>query len=117
MVDARPFARAMGYPRFNGEVYSPGEDDARLSRQIERVFVCMQDERWLTLSEISTATGDPPASVSAQLRHLRKTRFGSYLVSKRPRGERCDGLWEYQLGNPDYRLTVGDEHNDQRFVF
>lgn len=83
--------------RFNGPVYDPKYDQFRLSGQILRVFDCMVDAKWRTLDEISKATGDPHASVSAQLRHLRKERFGSHTVEKRSRGERESGLWEYQL--------------------
>lgn len=43
--------------------------------------------------------GDPAASVSAQLRHLRKPRFGGFVVEKRPRGDRERGLWEYRLAS------------------
>jgi len=52
------------------------------------------------LSEIAAAAGDPEASVSAQLRHLRKPRFGSYVVEKRPRGDRSAGLFEYRVSRP-----------------
>lgn len=83
--------------RFDGSDYQPALDDERLSGQILRVFGCMKDERWRTLAEIADATGDPPASISAQLRHLRKERFGSHTVNKRSRGERERGLFEYQL--------------------
>jgi hypothetical protein len=57
----------------------------------------MKDGQWRTLEEIAQATGDPQASVSAQLRHLRKNKFGSYIVNKRSRGDREHGLWEYQV--------------------
>ena len=57
---------------------------------------------WLTLEELARLTHYPPASISAQLRHLRKPRFGGYAVVKRsrrmPGGMRGDGfgtLWEY----------------------
>jgi len=83
--------------RFNGPDYDPAYDDIRLTGQILRVFNLMKDERWRTLDEISTATGDPQASISAQLRHLRKERFGEHFVGKRSRGDRVNGLWEYQL--------------------
>lgn len=83
--------------RFDGPVYSPEKDNARLTGQIERIFSLMKDARWRTLEEISKATNDPPASISAQLRHLRKMRFGRHAVDKRPRGERSQGLWEYRL--------------------
>ena len=42
----------------------------------------------------AVATGDPPESVSAQLRHLRKERFGSHTVEKKYLG---DGLYVYRL--------------------
>lgn len=86
---------------FNGSDYDHDFDHARLTGQIKRVFDCMSDRAWRTLAEIEALTGDPPASISAQLRHLRKRRFGSYSVLKRPRGERERGLWEYQLGAPE----------------
>lgn len=82
---------------FDGPVYVPGWDAERLTGQILRIFDLMQDGEWRTLSEIATATGDHEASISAQLRHLRKERFGSHTVLKRPRGDRTRGLFEYQL--------------------
>jgi hypothetical protein len=84
-------------PDFSGPVYDRDFDHVRLSGQIRRVFRLMADGRWRTLAEIASATGDPPASVSAQLRHLRKDRFGAHAVEKRPRGDRTNGLWEYKL--------------------
>lgn len=83
--------------RFAGDDYDPKQDDARLLSQLARVFGLMRDEQWRTLQEIEKATGDPQASISAQLRHLRKSRFGSHEVEKRPRGERERGLYEYSL--------------------
>lgn len=84
-------------PHFNGSEYSPNMDFRRLSNQIERVRACMQDGQWRTLDEISKTTGDPHASISAQLRHLRKPRFGAFVVDKRARGERDRGLYEYRV--------------------
>lgn len=83
--------------RFNGSDYKPEFDDERLSGQIKRVFDCMKDGNFRTLQEIELITGDGQASISAQLRHLRKERFGSNTVEKRSRGERKNGLWEYKL--------------------
>ena len=83
--------------RFNGPAYAAKHDQKRLTGQILRIFSLMQDARWRTLAEIEESTGDPPASVSAQLRHLRKERFGSHAVDKRPRGNRASGLWEYRV--------------------
>lgn len=84
-------------PEFNGSNYVPALDKERLGRQLDRVRACMQDGQWRTLSEIEACTGDPAASVSAQLRHLRKPRFGNHTVTKRCRGVRSHGLFEYQL--------------------
>jgi len=75
----------------------PEHDDKRLKGQILRVYNCMKDSKWRTLREISDITGDGEASISAQLRHLRKDRFGGHTVNKQSRGERDNGLWEYQL--------------------
>ena len=83
--------------RFNGDDYVPGRDDPRLRTQIEKIFDLMRDASWRTLDEISVVTGAPPASVSAQLRHLRKKRFGEHEVDKRHRGEEKFGLYEYRL--------------------
>jgi predicted transcriptional regulator len=85
---------------FDGPDYVPDLDKARLTGQILRVYACMMDGQWRTLDEIAYVTGDPEASVSAQLRHLRKEKFGSHEVRKRRRGEGKRGLWEYQLVVP-----------------
>ncbi len=74
-------------PRFNGSCYDPEFDQDRLTGQIRRVYVLMIDGQWRTLDEIHASTGDPPASISAQLRNLRKERFGSHIVDKRRRGD------------------------------
>ena len=59
---------------------------------------------WLTLDELAKLTHYPPASISAQLRHLRKPEYGGYAVEKQPRavgralrGEDFGTVWEYQL--------------------
>lgn len=82
---------------FDGPAYSPEHDQARLTGQILRVFEAMKDARWRTLDEIVSLTGDPHASVSAQLRHLRKPRFGAHTVERRHRGDKARGLYEYRV--------------------
>lgn len=74
-------------------------DEARLRTQLEVVRDVMLDAagEWLTLGEIEERTGYGQASISAQLRHLRKPKHGGYAVEKRPRGERERGLWEYRV--------------------
>src|SRR5690242_13840143 len=83
---------------------------AGASRRRQRDVLCdvmlsaRQCDTWLTLDELSKLTHYPPASISAQLRHLRKPEFGGYAVEKRPRavgkvlrGEDFGTVWEYQL--------------------
>jgi len=48
-----------------------------------------QCETWLTLEELAKLTHYPQASISAQLRHLRKPEYGGHVVEKRPRGTGC----------------------------
>lgn len=71
---------------------------------------------WLTLNEIAEATEFGEASISAQLRHLRKKEHGGYRVEKRRRrqlrpragttrrrsrgDERAPIVWEYRVLRP-----------------
>lgn len=87
----------MNKPHFNGPAYDAPIDHGRLTKQHERIRVLMLDGAWRTLSEIADATGDPVASISAQLRHLRKPRFGSHIVERRARADRSAGLFEYRI--------------------
>lgn len=82
---------------FNGPSYEPALDEKRLKGQMLRIVKLMIDGEWRTLNEINEDTGDPPASISAQLRHLRKKRFGGNIVDKRRRDDDTRGLWEYHL--------------------
>ena len=83
--------------RFNGSDYIPEFDQERLTGQIKRIYSLMIDGKWRTLNEIENTTSDPQASISAQLRHLRKERFGSHIIQKQRRGKPSDGLFEYKL--------------------
>ena len=88
-------------PEFDGSDYISVLDKFRLTGQIRKIFNLMQDGRWRTLREIEVETGYPQASISAQLRHLRKAKFGSHIIEKRKRGYADQGLFEYQL-NANY---------------
>ena len=79
---------------FDGSDYVPERDNPRLKGQLLRIWQEVKDGRWKTLRSIAMATGDPEASVSAQLRHLRKERFGGFEVDKRHVKQ---GLFEYRL--------------------
>ncbi len=81
-------------PSFAGSDYVPARDEARLSGQLADIFSLMKDGQWRTLDRIHRATGHPPASISAQLRHLRASRHGAHTVNKRHDG---GGLFSYQL--------------------
>jgi hypothetical protein len=90
-----------------------------VARRRQRDVLCdvmlgaRQCETWLTLDELAKLTHYPPASISAQLRHLRKPENGGYLVEKRPRavgkvlrGEDFGTIWEYQLRRAIRRKLV-----------
>jgi len=80
--------------RFNGADYKHERDSSRLTNQHADIFNLMADGEFRTLSQIAKATGHPESSVSAQLRHMRKPRFGSHEVNRR---HVLNGLYEYQL--------------------
>ena len=92
----------------------------RIARRRQRDVLCdvmlsaRQCETWLTLDELAKLTHYPPASISAQLRHLRKPQYGAFLVEKRPRtvctvlrGEDFGTIWEYRLKRAIRRKWVG----------
>jgi hypothetical protein len=60
---------------------------------------------WLTLRELSRLTSYGEASISAQLRHLRKPRCGAFVIGKQVRKydeanhvAEHGAVWEYRLG-------------------
>jgi len=78
-------------------------------------------ETWLTLDELAKLTHYPPASISAQLRHLRKPQFGGFEVEKQQRttgkilrGEDFGTVWEYQLRRPVRRIVGRKRRRRQR---
>jgi len=89
-----------------------GEYDARRLRSqrevIRDVMLAAADcDTWLTLGELRALTRYGEASISAQLRHLRKLENGGYDVSKQRRGDavgagasadgRGECVWEYRI--------------------
>ena len=85
-------------PKFNGPTYEDA-DFARLKNQHDVIRELMLDGVWRTLPEIERATGYPQASISAQLRHMRKQRFGEYRVDK-THFEEGPGTWYYRVLPP-----------------
>ncbi len=78
--------------RFNGPDLTAA-DNARLGAQFIRVLN-FAATGWHTLKEIAEATGDPEASVSAQLRHAKKERFGGHALEREYLG---GGLYRYRI--------------------
>jgi hypothetical protein len=89
-----------------------GEYDARRLRSQREVIrdamlAAAECDTWLTLGELRALTRYGEASISAQLRHLRKLENGGYEVAKRRREDavparggaewRGECLWEYHI--------------------
>lgn len=76
-------------------------------------------DTWLTLVELSRLTHYGEASISAQLRHLRKPQYGGYVIEKRHREveevTRSDNgaVWEYRLNRGLRRVWVGAPLHDR----
>ena len=81
-----------------GPAYEEAKDGKRIKKQHEviRDFM-LENTNWFTLAELHSLLQYPEASISAQLRHLRKEKFGSYKVDKR---RRTVGTWEYHIEKP-----------------
>jgi hypothetical protein len=78
----------------------------RTQRDVLRDVMLSANEcgAWLTLSELAAMTRYPAASISAQLRHLKKPKFGNFELEKRMRdkadnysGNAHGVVWEYRL--------------------
>jgi hypothetical protein len=82
-------------PRYNGPEYVPERDFVRLHAQTARVLAVIRCGEWMTIAEVADSADCPENSASAQLRHLRKRRFGSHIILRRHKG---GGLFEYRYG-------------------
>jgi hypothetical protein len=91
---------------------TPGVYDARRLRSQREIIrdvmlSAAECETWLTLGELRALTRYGEASISAQLRHLRKSENGGYDVAKRHRegaslhhpgaDGRGECVWEYRI--------------------
>ena len=80
---------------FDGETYDKNRDQVRLSRQIDKVQQFLEGNDYVTLDEISAATGIKNiSSISARIRDLRKDRHGNRVVDRK---YISDGLYIYKL--------------------
>jgi len=96
-------------PPFKGSHYNPHLDLGRLGRQLDRIYNCMKDGQWRTLREIEELTQDPAASISAQLRNLRKKPL-HFRIEVRRRGDRKSGLFEYRLLPPSGAIEESGQY-------
>ena len=80
--------------KFDGADYNHERDSERLTSQLSKIMDVVKDGNWRTLKEIADITLYPEASISAQLRHLRKERFGSHEVEKT---YIKNGLYKYRV--------------------
>ena len=80
-----------------GPAYDPAIDGKRIMRQHERIRSYMLARGWVPLAQIALDLDYPEASVSAQLRHLRKPRFGGHTVDRERRESAGGGTWIYRL--------------------
>jgi hypothetical protein len=86
---------------FDGADVVHSRDVPRLTGQLLRVYYAILDGEWHTVDAVSRATGDQATSVSAQLRNLRKARFGGHTIDRKHIG---NGLYQY-------RLAVKERHD------
>jgi hypothetical protein len=81
-------------------------EPVKLQREVVRdvMLLAAPLDAWMTLEELGNKTKYPQASISAQLRHLRKREHGGFVVEKRRRKweeAKKEGVhemvWEYQV--------------------
>ena len=98
-----------------------GESSVTLKTQREILrdvlLSAAESNSWLTLNELTEMTCYAQASISAQLRHLRKRQYGGYKIEKRRRQEEethlvstHERVYEYQL-NRSERAIMGRQES------
>lgn len=97
--------------RISGAAYEPAVDEDRLKGQMMKVFDALAVGGWWTVEEISSLIDDvwgehaPEASVSAQIRNLRKRGNGGYRIAGRYR----KGLRIYEYRLEGHRSVEGEQ--------
>jgi hypothetical protein len=88
----------------NDGVHQPGRTQRETLLMVLRLAA--EYETWVTLAELAGKTKFPPASISAQLRHLRKAKYGAWGIEKRRREWVTEELvWEYRLAEGTKEVT------------
>ena len=91
---------------FDGAAFDAQLDSERLTGQLLAVrdyLSQIEGGRFATVDEIASALGFPECSVSAQVRNLRKPRYGGYKVESKRLTE--NGLFGYRFA----RFSSGGE--------
>ena len=83
-------------PEFDGAVYNSTRDRERLTGQLHSIFMLMSDGNYRTVNEIHEQLGYPHASISAQLRNLKKPKFGGHGLEKK-RVFEDSALWTFKI--------------------
>lgn len=90
----------------SGEERSGEPRSTRSQREVVRdvMLLAAVFDLWMSLEELANKTRYPQASISAQLRHLRKQQYGGFVVEKRHRKWEetrkpsvREKVWEYQV--------------------
>lgn len=85
-------------------MYQPGRTQRETLLMVLRIAA--QYETWVTLAELAAKTKFPPASISAQLRHLRKAEYGGWgIVKRRREWVKEELVWEYRLAEGRNEVT------------
>ncbi len=87
--------------KFDGDHYDHEIDCERLTGQMLDVLNCIIKKNsagslWWTVKEIEQETGHPQPSISAQIRNLRKPRFGGFHIEGRYKADNRR-IFEYKL--------------------
>ena len=83
-----------------GPAFEEEKDGKRIRTQMSviRAYMINLYPHWATLKEIENDLGYPQASISAQIRHLKKKQFGGHILEKKRRDSNGDGgTWVYRL--------------------
>ena len=88
--------------KFDGDDYQHDRDFDRLKGQILDIYQVIRNGHWYTLSGLAKITKHPEASISAQLRNLRKPKFGGYTILSEHIGH---GLYKYKLDLTAEKIT------------
>ena len=80
----------------------------------QSVWRVMADGKWHTLKEISEKSGFSEASVSAQLRDYRKTKYGGHTVDMRSAKVQTH---EREVFAKEYKLVPNRAYDEERQQF